>query len=212
MLTRVLVLEAATANAHNSAMSSVHPPAPPAAPRTRPVSDNPKLAARTAELLQTMHAFVRLDQADAACVVRYMREVSYSRGDVMFRCGDSNSGSAGHMLLVLEGDVSVDASSPGPHGAVPISVLGAGSVLGEMSLLDGAPRSATCTAVTNLLAAGLARKGLERLIEEHPRVGAKLLAGLAQRMAERLRSTAEQLQMYGQIDAQSRQDLSRVRA
>jgi CRP-like cAMP-binding protein len=85
-------------------------------------------------------------------------------------------------------------------------------VLGEMSLLDGAPRSATCTAVTDILAAGLARRGLERLVDEHPKVAAKLLAGLAQRLAERLRSMGEQLQMYGQINNAVRQDLDRLRA
>ena len=39
-----------------------------------------------------------------------------------------------------------------------IVVLGAGSVLGEMAVLDGAPRSATCTTVTAVQAAGLAQR------------------------------------------------------
>lgn len=43
--------------------------------------------------------------------------------------------------------------------------MSAGSVLGELSLRDGAPRAATCTAAGDLLAAGLVRKGLERLID-----------------------------------------------
>lgn len=188
------------------------PPADTRAPalRTRAITDNPALAARTIELLQTFNAFVRLDAQDARCIAAYMREVSYGRGELLFRSGDQHN--ASHLLLVLEGEVAVDASSPGPHGSVPISVLGAGSVLGEMSLLDGAPRSATCTAITEVRAAGLARRGLERLLDEHPRVAAKLLAGLAQRMAERLRAMAEQLQMYGQINTAVRQDLDHARA
>lgn len=194
----------------SSFSNSVLPAAASAALRTRAINDNPQLAARTAELLQGFHAFVRLDAQDAQCVLAYMREVVYPSGSVLFRTGDS--GHAGHLLLVLDGEVSVDASNPGSEGSVPIAVMGAGSVLGEMSLLDGAPRSATCTAVTDILAAGLARRGLERLVEEHPKVAAKLLAGLAQRLAERLRSMGEQLQMYGQINTAVRQDLDRLRA
>ncbi len=68
-----------------------------------------------------------------------------------------------------------------------------------MALLDGAPRSATCTAVSAVQAAGLARRGLERLIDEHPRVAARLMVVLAQHMAERLRALDDQLRMYGQI-------------
>lgn len=180
------------------------------APRTRAIAENPALLQRTIALLQTFNAFVRLDELDARCIAAYMREVGYLPGELLFRSGDKNH--ASHLLLLLEGEVSVDASSPGPFGSVPISVLGAGSVLGEMSLLDGAPRSATCTAISNIRAAGLARRGLERLIDEHPRVAAKLMAGLAQRMAERLRAMAEQLQMYGQINTAVRQDLACAQA
>jgi CRP-like cAMP-binding protein len=173
--------------------------AQPAAPRTRALADNPALAARAVELLQTLRAFVRLDADDARCVVAYLREVGFARGEVLFRAGDQHS--LAHLLLVLEGEVSVDTGSLSPSGEVPISVLGPGAMLGEMALLDGAPRSATCTALSKLQAAGLARRGLERLIDEHPKVAAKLMAVLAQGLSERLRALDEQLQMYGQIHA-----------
>ena len=154
-------------------------------PRTRAISEIPRLAARAAELLQAQRAFVRLDAEDAQTVVAYLREVSYAPGEVLFRAGD----------------VTVETGTCLPGLEVPIAVLGAGSVLGEMALLDGAPRSATCTAVTPVQAAGLARRGLERLIDEHPKVAARLMVVLAQHMAERLRALDDQLRMYGQIHA-----------
>ena len=166
-------------------------------PRTRALAENPRLASRAVELLQSFQAFVRLSEDDARCVVPYLREVAYARGDLLFAAGDQSSSS--YLLLLLEGEVAVDAGGGGPRDAVPISVLGAGSVLGEMALLDGAPRSATCTALSDIQAAGLSRRGLERLIDERPKVAAKLLAGLMQRMAERLRALGEQLELYGQV-------------
>ena len=168
-------------------------------PRTRAISEIPRLAARAAELLQAQRAFVRLDAEDAQTVVAYLREVSYAPGEVLFRAGDVQPGA--HLLLLLEGEVTVETGTCLPGLEVPIAVLGAGSVLGEMALLDGAPRSATCTAVTPVQAAGLARRGLERLIDEHPKVAARLMVVLAQHMAERLRALDDQLRMYGQIHA-----------
>ena len=169
-------------------------------PRTRAIAESPRLAARAAELLQGFRAFTRLDADDARTVVAYLREVSYSRGELLFRAGDSQA--SAHLLLLLEGEVAVDTGTG--LGDVPIAVMGAGSVLGEMALLDGAPRSATCTAMSDVQAAGLARRGLERLIDEHPRVAAKLLVVLAQHMAERLRALDDQLRLYGQLHAAAR--------
>lgn len=163
-------------------------------PRTRAISDSPQLAARAVELLLGFRAFVRMDAQEARTVVAYLREVSFARGELLFRAGDQQSSS--YLLLLLDGEVTVDTGTSVPGGDLPIAVLGAGSVLGEMALLDGAPRSATCTAMSNVQAAGLARRGLERLIDEHPKVAAKLMVLLAQHMAERLRALDDQLRLY----------------
>ena len=171
-------------------------------PRTRAIAENPRLADRAAKLLQGFHAFMQLDAQDARTVVGYLREVSYSRGELLFRAGDSHASS--HLLLLLDGEVAVDTGASAHSGNLPIAVLGAGSVLGEMALLDGAPRSATCTAMSDVQAAGLAQRGLERLIDEHPRVAAKLMVVLAQHMAERLRALDDQLRLYAQISPDTR--------
>ncbi len=161
-------------------------------PRTRAIAESPRLAERAAVLLQGFRAFVQLDAQDARTVVSYLREMSFGRGELLFQAGDSHA--SAYLLLVLDGEVAVDTGD-----SVPIAVLGAGSVLGEMALLDGAPRSATCTAMSHVQAAGLAQRGLERLIDEHPRVAAKLMVVLAQHMAERLRALDDQLRLYAQI-------------
>ena len=166
-------------------------------PRTRAIAENPEMAARAMQLLQGFRAFVQLDAQDARTVVAYLREVSFSRGELLFRAGDSHASS--HLLLVLDGEVAVDTGTSTPDGDMPIAVMGPGAVLGEMAVLDGAPRSATCTAMSNVQAAGLARRGLERLIEEHPKVAAKFMVLLAQHMAERLRALDDQLRLYAVI-------------
>lgn len=178
---------------------------PAAAARTRALDDSPQLAARAAAFLHTPRAMVQLDEADTRCIVAYMRLVSFPRGTVVLREGDGTT--SHHMLLVLEGEVSVDVGELAP---VSISVLGPGSLVGEMALLDGAARSASCTALSDVQAAGLSRRGMQRLIEEHPATAARLLAGLGQRMAERLRALNQHIQLVSQLNLALNEELQRA--
>jgi CRP/FNR family transcriptional regulator, cyclic AMP receptor protein len=61
------------------------------------------------------------------------------KGDILFREGDHGD----FMYAILEGEVSVDV------GEKHIYNLGAGSVVGEMALIDPGPRSATVTVITD---------------------------------------------------------------
>ncbi len=173
----------------------------------RSLTANPALADLATGLLRTDGAMADLDADEAACVVGYMGLVQYPSGATVFREGDASRTS--YLLLILNGEVSVETVDPAGGGQVSISVLGAGSVIGEMGLLDGSPRSATCTAASSLQAAGLTRKALQRLIDEHPRVGAKLMIGLSKRLADRLRGLNAQLQVYARLNQSLQQQLDR---
>lgn len=172
---------------------SIHPGSP-LPQRTRPLAEAPALAQRAAQLLRTPQAFVTLTPDEAQVVVGYMRLASFAQGSVVIREGDETT--ASYLLLLLDGEVAVDA---GYGQAVPISVVGPGSVIGEMALIDGAPRSATCTAMSPVTAAGLGRRGLELLLDEHPRIAARLMIGLTQRIADRLRALSQQLHLLSQV-------------
>ncbi len=66
----------------------------------------------------------------------------------------------------------------------PIAHLGPGDVVGELSLIDGKPRSATVTATTDLEVLELDREDLLTLMRKAPPVVRKLLEALAQRVRE----------------------------
>ncbi len=183
---------------------------PEAAPRTSMLADQPGLVQRAATLLQTPQTMLPLSAEDAACVAAHMVLVHYApRATVLLEGDDRRSN---YLLLLLEGDVSVETLGDAPAGMVAIGVIGAGSIIGEMALLDGAPRSANCVAVSAVQAAGLSRQGLERLIAHHPQVAVKLLIGLATRISERLRALSEQLRLHAQITAAMQAELDRLRA
>lgn len=181
-------------------MASGDSVSPPAAPRTPPLTERPELAARTVALLRTKSALFDLDDAEARCIVDYMRVVNLPRGATVFREGDAAR--TDHLLLILAGDVSVDMSDGERVDGLPVSVLGPGSVVGEMALLDGGPRSATCTAMNDVIAAGISRAGLQRLAHEHPQVALRLMVAIAQRVGDRLRALGEQLRLYARLNAE----------
>lgn len=176
--------------------------------QARSLTANPALADQATELLRTAGAMADLDAEDAACVIGYMGLVTYPAGATVFREGDASRTS--YLLLILNGEVSVETSPAAADAQVTISVLGPGNIIGEMGLIDGSPRSATCTAASPLQTAGLTRKALQRLIDENPKVGAKLMTGLCKRLADRLRGLNDQLQMYAQLNASLQQQVERL--
>lgn len=176
-------------------MSASSSAPPPAAPRS--LLEWPTLAQRAESLLRQDTALAQLSAEDARCVVSYMRLVSYDEGAVLFKEGDQDS--TGYMLLVLHGDVTVESAVASRTEPVVMSVLGPGHVIGEMGLLDGAPRAASCIANSPVTGAALSRRSLRRLMDDAPEVASKLLVAVSQRLAERLRDSVRQQRIYCQL-------------
>jgi CRP-like cAMP-binding protein len=177
--------------------------------RTPPLADSPALAAKAIHFLCESKSSFTFGTEDAQCVIPFLRWVSYSAGSNLYREGDDTK--TGYMLLLLEGDVSVDTGASGRADRVAISVLGPGSLIGEMALVDGAARSASCIAVTNVQAAGMSHAGLERLAQEHPSVAFKFMIYMARNTVDRLRALSEQLHMYDQVIATLHQEIDQLR-
>ena len=140
-------------------------------------------------MLVTRGALVDLKLEDAARIVDYMQPRRFPAGTVLIREGDSSADQS--MALILSGEVAVESLSP--NDQITVSVLGPGCLFGELALIDNEARSATCTAATDLGLAVLTRDSLLRLIEEEPRVAARLLLEMSKRIADRLRETNRKL-------------------
>ena len=65
-----------------------------------------------------------------------------------------------------------------------LAMLGPGDVVGELSLIDGGPRSATVRARTDLAVLEIDRRDLTRLLKKAPSVMRKLLEALAGRLRD----------------------------
>jgi len=96
------------------------------------------------------------------------------------------------MLMLIEGTVEVHKRDRWNTSQL-IAVVDAGKTLGEMSMIDGEPRFATCIAAAPTVLAVLDRENLARIIVEQPMLGAKILMELVLMLSQRLRSTNDRL-------------------
>jgi CRP/FNR family cyclic AMP-dependent transcriptional regulator len=154
-------------------------------------------AERAAEMLSAPAALLTLDHEEARTVVAYMRPHKIPEGTTFIREGDVAQ--TDFMLLVLDGEVTIESVVVSRTAPVTVTVLGPGSLIGEMGLLDGAPRSASCTAMSDLRCAILTRKALNQLLNDDPRTAAKLMMAISLRIAQRMRESQDKLKLYAQL-------------
>ena len=106
-------------------------------------------------------------------------EVRFSAGDVLMHRGEVSR----HCYAIRQGEVLVTASSS--QGAtVVLARRGPGTVMGELAALDGAPRSATVRAVTEVVADVLSAADLETLLREQPDLAVAELQRLSRQMRQ----------------------------
>jgi CRP-like cAMP-binding protein len=128
----------------------------------------------------------RLTAPEQAALSRVGTRRPFPPGAVILSQGDAER----HLLVVLSGQVRVVTGSA--HGReVLLAVCGPGQVLGELSAIDGAPRSATVQAVDAVEGLVVAGSRLPGVCTEFPHIAWVLLQVVAQRLRDADRQRAE---------------------
>jgi CRP/FNR family transcriptional regulator, cyclic AMP receptor protein len=154
-------------------------------------------ADRAAEMLHAPSALMQLSHPEARTIVAYMRPHKIAEGVTFIREGDTED--TDFMLLVLDGEVTIETIVVSRTAPITVTVLGPGSLIGEMGLLDGAPRSASCTAMSDLRCAILTRDAMTQLLADEPRTAAKMMMAISMRIAQRMRENQDKLKLYAQL-------------
>ena len=127
---------------------------------------------QTIDLLKTVPLFEGLSKRELDLVYRTGKEVSFDAGHDIVEEGATGIG----FHLILQGDVDVLV-----HGKARAK-LSRGDYFGEMSLLDGGPRSATCRTASEVHTLALTPWAFLSLIERSPSIAKKLLVELSKRL------------------------------
>jgi len=157
-------------------------------PNAEFLGDAAPFVARIRQIIETIRLFEDFEADELEGLARYMRCYRAPQGAEIIREGDEGD----FMLLVLDGGIEIVKKDVRGLPQI-IGNAGPGKTLGEMSLIDGEPRFASCVALDTVEIAVLDREGLSRLIAEQPRIGVKLMMELLMLLNQRLRSVSAQL-------------------
>jgi CRP/FNR family cyclic AMP-dependent transcriptional regulator len=130
-----------------------------------------------ANVLRALPLFSNLSARHVRQVAKLAEFVEFAPRAFVVHVGEPSDA----FYLILSGKAKVVAK---PRART----LGPGDFFGEMGLIDGAPRSASIVATTNLHAMKLDRRPFMKLLEQEPRVAVTLLTELAARLRQAQRS------------------------
>lgn len=157
-------------------------------PGLEPLGSAAEFSEEIHAVLRTLTLFEAFSEQECKVICNYMRCYGAASNVGVLREDEIGD----FMVMVLNGAVDV-LKAYGPDDLKIVDHIGAGGILGEMSLVDGQHRFATCITREPTDFAVLTRDALNEILVDHPRLGNKLLLILLQLMTERLRTATTRM-------------------
>jgi CRP-like cAMP-binding protein len=133
---------------------------------------------------------------------RYLDERTYAVGDIVFAEGDAST----EMFIVQEGKVALTRTVAGRE--IFIGTLERGDFFGEMSMLTGRPRHATCVAIATTTLVAIRSGELLIKLRRDPTLALEMVAQMSRRMAY----LEDQLVRLSEQQLESREALGKMMA
>jgi CRP/FNR family cyclic AMP-dependent transcriptional regulator len=139
------------------------------------------------DVISQVRLFSDLSQRELQVLSANCREREYPAGATLMRQGETGVG----LFIITAGTVQVTQQAP--NGEVhQLGTFSRGDVLGEMSLLDDLPRTATVTAAELTRALVIPVWDFRAALREAPDIGIKLLAVMSRRLRQAEANTGAQ--------------------
>jgi small-conductance mechanosensitive channel/CRP-like cAMP-binding protein len=129
-------------------------------------------------LLKKIDLLSPLTEEDRRLLIAKMRRVRFAAGETILRQGAPGDS----LYLIHLGEVSVVLTGGGEEREV--ATLGPGNFIGEISLLTGEPRAATCRAKTDVTAYVVDHVAFQELLATKPELAEEISRVLGERMLE----------------------------
>jgi CRP-like cAMP-binding protein len=126
------------------------------------------------EILEKLPLFEECTQQELGQLATITVDAERPAGTLLTRQGRAG----GLMFIIVDGQADVIAGAPG-NGEKVIGQLGAGDVVGELSLIDGQARSASVRAVTDVHLLQIASDDFSALVNDSPKFVHNLLRALS---------------------------------
>jgi GNAT superfamily N-acetyltransferase len=133
------------------------------------------------DFTRSVSIFKGLSDSQLRMLSGICRIVQYQKDDLIFTQDEINE----KLYMVLTGEVEIRIG----ERMVPVGKVLAGDVLGEISLVEGTPHSATAVAAQDTHLIIMANQDFEVLIQRYPRIGMTVMRNIARSLGQKLKST-----------------------
>jgi len=142
-------------------------------------------------MIEGAQMFRDLERKEVEAFARYTRAYKVAKGDTIFREGEKGS----YLCVLIEGKVDIFKRADSRDDK-KVTTIRAGKTMGEMSVIDEQPHSATGVAAEKVVLVMLTKTNLAKLIEDDPALAIKVILKIATLLSMRLRQTTGILADY----------------
>ncbi len=128
------------------------------------------------EFLRRVPFFAEIEASKLKLLAFMSERVGFDNGKIVCRQGDPGDAA----YLIIDGEAEIVLESPA--GPIIVATLGTNEIVGEMSILTGAPRNATVRAKGRLIALRIAKEPFMRMVREFPAMAVSIMQELAHRV------------------------------
>jgi len=153
-------------------------------------------------LLQSVPIFSELSPSDLNKIAERMVRRAYTKGQMILLEDDLGQ----TFFVIAEGSVKITRLSDDGREVI-LAMLGESDFFGEMSLLDGAGRSANVVALEASEVLTLARNDFLDILQQYPKISISLLEELTQR----IRKSDQQIESLSLSDVEQRIGITLIR-
>jgi small-conductance mechanosensitive channel/CRP-like cAMP-binding protein len=156
--------------------------------------------------LKRVDLFAALEAEALELLARGVRKVRFASGEPIIRQGEAGDS----LFIIIQGDVLISLGQGGINQSV--TTLKPGDFFGEMSLITGEPRAATCTARTDVLCHVIDHNAFRTLLASRPQVAEQLSTVLTTRQAALEKKGGELSARAAQANEQRSKLLAKIRS
>lgn len=119
-----------------------------------------------------------------------IQQLELTAGEMLFNEGDPGDA----LFIISEGSIRVFKATSGEDGSEKsLALLDAGTYIGEMTLMDGAPRTASARVESDAIILKISRDDFVSLLKRVPQVAVRLFLSFMRVVSDRLRNTNQEL-------------------
>lgn len=139
-------------------------------------------------MLESSYLFKDFSRQEIEQLVHYMHGYKAPKGAILFQEGELDS----YLVIITSGKANI-LKDDGTENMKEVATVRKGATLGEMSIIDEFPHSATVITAEDSEIALITKSNLKGITEKYPALGVKLLWQIASQLSARVRQATGQL-------------------